>query len=399
MSFYDQIEPVKTLDDALDPARYRAAPADWRLVITDIERSTEAIERGLYKTVNMIAAACIAAVRNSYPGQELPFSFGGDGATLLIPAEADAALAALAGVQALATATGLRLRVGAMSVGELRARGYEVMVARYEVAPGVTFAMFRGGSVGFLDRVLKGHEPDIPASLITVQTETVAPDLTGLSCRFEPIASRGGCTASVVVAMLGSEEDFRPVLGKLLEIAGKNSRPISTEALAAVLSRTWLPKRESIEMELDATDAREKRSRLRRRIAILLGWLRMQLSLRVGIPLGGHDAKRELEEKVRNSDFGKIDDALLMVIDCTPDDLARIEAYLTELEAAGVLVFGLHVADSALMTCLVDSAASDWHVHFIDAADGGYTRAAKMMKEKLRKDLSIERATWSDARK
>jgi hypothetical protein len=388
MSFYDQLEAVKNLKDALDPARYSPASADWRLVITDIERSTDAIERGLYKTVNMIAAACIAAVRNIYPGQELPFSFGGDGATLLIPPEgADAALAALAGVQALATPAGLTLRVGAMSVGELRARGHDVMVARYEVAPGITLAMFRGGGVGFLDRVLKGHEPGVPASLMSVPTETADPDLTGLSCRFEPIASRGGRTVSVVVAMLGEDEDFRPVLGKLLEIAGENSRPISVEALAAVLRRTWLPNCENIEMELDATDATEKRSRLRRRIAILLGWLKMQISLRLGIRVGGQDAKRELEEKVRNSDFGKADDALLMVIDCTPDALARIEAYLTELEAAGVLVFGLHVADSALMTCLVDSVTNDWHVHFIDGAGGGYTHAAKVMKEKLGKRL------------
>src|SRR5579859_2072805 len=117
MSFYDHIEPATSLSAALDPARYETAPADWRLVITDIERSTEAIERGLHKTVNMIAAACIAAVRNSCAGQELPYSFGGDGATLLIPPDqADAALAALGGVQAAANAAGLVLRVGAMSV-------------------------------------------------------------------------------------------------------------------------------------------------------------------------------------------------------------------------------------------------------------------------------------------
>ena len=380
MSFYDRIEPVTSLDDALDPARYRPAPADWRLAITDIERSTEAIERGLHKTVNMIAAACIAAVRNSCAGQELPYSFGGDGATLLIPPDqADAALAVLGGVQAAANAAGLALRVGAMSVGELRARGHEVMFARYEAAPGIIFAMFRGGGVGFLDRVLKGHEPGVPAALVSVPVKAADPDLTGLSCRFEPIASRAGCTVSLVAAMLGQDEDYRPVLGRLLEIAGENARPISLETLGAAFRRTWLPNGMSIAAELDATDATARGSRLRRRLAILRGWLGLQISLR----LGRSDAKRELAEKVRNSDFCKADDALQMVIDCTPDQLGRIEAYLAELEAAGSLVFGLHVADSALMTCLVDSVASDWHVHFIDGAGGGYTHAAKVMKRKL----------------
>jgi|SRR5579859_6522730 len=384
MSFYDHIEPATSLSAALDPARYETAPADWRLVITDIERSTEAIARGLHKTVNMIAAACIAAVRNACAGQEIPFAFGGDGATLLIPPErADAALAALAGVRASAQLAGLVLRVGAMAVADLRARRQDVLVARYEAAPGIIFAMFRGGGVGFLDRVLKGHDPMVPASLVSVAAESATPDLTGLSCRFEPIASRGGCTVSLVVAMLEEGEDYRPVLSKVLAIAGESPRPTSAETLAAAFERTWFPSRENIELELDALSVSDRVSRLRHWLSIVCGWLMAQISLR----LGTGSFRRELEEKVRNSDFAKADDALQMVIDCTPDELVRIESYLTELEAAGVLVFGLHVSDSALMTCLVDSARKNWHVHFIDGAGGGYTHAAKAMKAKLAEKL------------
>jgi hypothetical protein len=384
MSFYDQIDPATDLDAALDPARYEAAPADWRLVITDIERSTEAIAHGRQKTVNMIAASCIAAVRNACVGQEIPFAFGGDGATLLVPPDrVDAALAALAGVRASARTAGLVLRVGAMAVGDLRALGHGVLVARYEAAPGIIFAMFRGGGVAFLDRVLKGNEPEPPACLIRAPAEGAAPDLTGLSCRFEPIASRGGRTVSLVAAMLGEHEDYRPVLSKVLEIASVNARPTSPATLAAAFSRTWLPNRKNIEMELDVLGAGDGTSRLRRRLSIVGGWLAAQVSLRLGIRMGGRSFRRELEEKVRNSDFAKADDGLQMVIDCTPDELARIEGYLMELETAGVLVFGLHVSDSALMTCLVDSAMENWHVHFIDGAGGGYAHAARMMKAKL----------------
>jgi hypothetical protein len=380
MSFYDLIEPVTSLDAALDPARYRPAPDDWRLLLTDIEHSTEAIARGMHKTVNMTAAACIAAVRNSAIGQELPYSFGGDGATLLVPPDkTGTALAALAGVQASAKDFGLHLRVGLISVADLRARGHDLLVARYEAAPGITFAMFRGGGVNFLERVLKGHVPSIPASTVIVPTLSAEPDLTGLSCRFEPIASRGGCTVSVVIAMLEANEDYRPVLGKLLEIAGDNAAPASLASLSAALSRTWLPSRENVAMELAAFAATDWRGRLRRRAWLTVGWLTLQLGIRLGLRW----ATRALEEKIRNSDFCKADDALQMVIDCTPADLARIEAYLAELEARGVLVYGLHVADSVLMTCLVDSTTSHWHVHFIDGAGGGYTSAAKIMKGKL----------------
>lgn len=389
MSFYTEIAPVKDLHRAFDPAHYHPAPDAWRLVMTDIERSTEAIAGGHQKAVNMIAAAGIAAVRNACAGHELPYSFGGDGATLLVPPdEAPAALTALAGVRASAGLVDLTLRAGAIAVGELRARGYDVLVARYEPAPGVSFAMFRGGGVGFLDRVLKGREPGVPASLVILPPEAADPDLTGLSCRFEPIASRGGCTVAVVVVMLGGNEDYRPVLDKILDFAGDDPRPISAETLAATLRRRWLPSARTLGIELDVGQSAAMPSRLRRRVSTTVGWLALQVSLRFGLSLGGHGAREALAEKVRHSDFCSADDGLQMVIDCTPRDLERIETYLAELEAAGALVFGLHVSDSALMTCLVDAGAPDRHVHFIDGAGGGYTLAAKMMKAKLRARVS-----------
>lgn len=252
-------------------------------------------------------------------------------------------------------------------------------VARYEAAPGIVFAMFRGGGVGFLDRAIKGKEPGVPPSAVGISAEKGTPDLSGLSCRFEPITSRGGCTVSLVVVIEGEGEDYRPVLAKIVEIAGEDLRPTSLEALAASFTRTWLPSSRNVGLELDALNLAGWWRRLRFRLAVAPGWLAAQLSLR----LGTAGFRRELEEKVRNSDFAKADDALQMVIDCTPDQLARIESYLAELEVAGILSFGLHVSDSALMTCLVDSADGDWHVHFIDGAGGGYTQAAKAMKDKV----------------
>jgi len=388
MTFYDTLEPAKSLDAALDPMRYVGAPPDWHLAITDIEHSSAAIASGRHKTVNMIAAACIAAARNVCVGSEIPFAFGGDGATLLIPpAFATSVATALAGVRTTARAEGLMLRLGMMTVGALRDLGQEVLVARYEAAPGIIFAMFRGGGVGFLERVLKDREPTVPASLVSVDTEGSPPDLTGLSCRFEPIASRGGCTVSLVIAMLEADEDYRPVLSKILEIAGDDARPTSLKTLAAAFKRSLLPNSASIDLELDALQVSGALRRLRKRFEIVCGWLLGQLSVRFGLRLGPRNLMRELEEKVRNTDFAKADGALQMVIDCTPDQLAQIETYLAERERNGLLVYGIHVANTALMTCLVDSMTEDWHVHFIDGAGGGYTHAATLMKDKLAERL------------
>ena len=64
--------------------------------------------------------------------------------------------------------------------------------------------------------------------------------------------------------------------------------------------------------------------------------------------------------------------------------LAALTAWLEERFARRELVFGLHVADRAQMTCLVFDY-SGRHLHLIDGADGGLYMAAKALKERVAK--------------
>jgi hypothetical protein len=67
----------------LDPQLYAALPDDWVVGLADVVSSTQAIEAGHYKNVNMAGAAVIAAVSNALGNAPYPFVFGGDGASLL----------------------------------------------------------------------------------------------------------------------------------------------------------------------------------------------------------------------------------------------------------------------------------------------------------------------------
>src|SRR5258705_6116057 len=62
-------------------------PANWHVVITDVKNSTAAVQNGLHETINLIATASIVAVLNIIYKANLtvPFFFGGDGATFIIP--------------------------------------------------------------------------------------------------------------------------------------------------------------------------------------------------------------------------------------------------------------------------------------------------------------------------
>lgn len=53
-------------------------------MVTDVRGSTGAIEDGRYRDVDALGVASIIALCNALPELDLPYVFGGDGATLLV---------------------------------------------------------------------------------------------------------------------------------------------------------------------------------------------------------------------------------------------------------------------------------------------------------------------------
>ena len=156
--------------DAFDVARYRKAPDDWEMAVTDIVDSTAAIAKGRHKTVNFVAAMCIAALRNLCAPTRIPFLFGGDGAVVMVPPEyAAKARTELARVRGMAARDfELAMRVGLVAVKELRRLGSDVLVGRYEPTPGNSFGVFLGGGVGLLEDAIRGRGSDELAALADV---------------------------------------------------------------------------------------------------------------------------------------------------------------------------------------------------------------------------------------
>jgi hypothetical protein len=92
-NFYSDL-PVHrvTLSELLgDEARFVQVPADWNVVITDIRNSTIAHGAGRHEAITLIATGSIIATLNLARKKNVavPFFFGGDGATMLVPPTAD----------------------------------------------------------------------------------------------------------------------------------------------------------------------------------------------------------------------------------------------------------------------------------------------------------------------
>ncbi|MGJ4910642.1 DUF3095 domain-containing protein [Bradyrhizobium sp. HKCCYLS2033] len=370
--YYASIPVFRGFARLMEPQLYQPVPDDWLIGTADIVESTKAIADRRYKAVNMAGAAVIAAVTNALEGREFPFVFGGDGASFAVgPDDEAAAREALA-----ATATWVRedlalaMRVALVPVSAIRAQGLDVRVARYGPSANLSYAMFAGGGLGWAEAAMKRGEFAIPPAASGAQ-----PDLSGLSCRFEEIPAARGLILSVLVlpAPGADAQAYRKVIEEIITLTERSpdaGRPVPAGAPAL----RWPPQGFGYEV-------RAARGPLLSRWARVLGrTLFVYAVMRFNISIGGFVPDLYKQQVVENSDFRKYDDALRMILDCT-DELAQdLERRLGAAASRGIVRYGLHRQDAAMMTCFTPSAIRPDHVHFIDGARGGYASAATALK-------------------
>jgi len=362
-------------EDVADPQVYMALPEDWALATADVVASTAAIGAGRYKAVNMAGASVISAVLNAVGQRNLPFVFGGDGACIAVPPEGlDAARQALAEVRTwVAEEMDLTMRTALVPLAAVRAAGKDVRVARYSASPEVGYAMFAGGGASWAEAQMKAGAFAVPGAAAGAR-----PDLTGLSCRWNPVTSRHGRIVSIIVlpGVAGYDAAFRGLVAEVVALSGEAGRAGNPVPEAGPPLRVSLAA-----LRAEARQAAGGRgARLRRHLGILTEVGLLFVLHRTNRRLGRFDARQYTSDIGRNADFRKFDDGLKMTVDVTPDQLDRIEARLRAAEAAGLCRHGLHVQESALMTCIVPTPLARDHMHFVDGGAGGYAEAARRLK-------------------
>jgi hypothetical protein len=211
------------------------------------------------------------------------------------------------------------------------------------------------------------------AAIDMVEEDKVSPDLTGLSCRWKPIKAVRGAMVALVVR----GEEAGDIYGDLVGLTGGHAL---RAASIATLSVGWPPP--GLMLEVHAW-----RRRWPLPLAFLLVAARSFLSFlifRAGRPIGPFDPERYRREMETNViDFSLSGETLSMVFDCPADRVSAIKTYLDRRARQSEIAFGMHVADHAIMTCLVGSAIDGRHIHFADGGDGGLTRAATGLKAML----------------
>ena len=372
-AFYGRIPVFRGFSRLMDPKLYVPLPDDWTIGVADIVESTKAIAAQRYKAVNMAGAAVIAALTNALGGREFPFVFGGDGASFAV-APQDLALAreALA-----ATATWVQGRPGphdadraGAGVGDTRTRARRPRRALRPIDESVLRDVHRrrarlGRCSDEARRICRWRRrrrhaarsvrPVVPfrGNPFDARRHAVGAGAAGEGRRREPV----------------SQDDRRHF--DLVERSPDAGRPVPSEGPPL----RWPP--QGVEYE---TRAMRGGSLAKRRAVVLAVTLWAYVVMRLGIKVGNFVPRNYVQQVVENSDFRKYDDGLKMILDCTEELEQALSERLAAAASAGILRYGLHRQDAAMMTCFVPSVMRSDHVHFIDGARGGYATAATALK-------------------
>ncbi len=382
--FFENLPELSSLAEAFDPSRYRDVPSDWVVLLTDVVNSTQAIETGRYKAVNVAGAVAVVAVSNVFGHLRFPYVFGGDGATMVVPpAFADRCEAVLRdSAVSMKAAFDLDVRVGSIRVADLCAAHAPVRVARIRLSDRYVQAALDGPGVDRADRMLK--QGVLHARSLSVEQASTA----GFSCRWDEIPSSAGETVALIVESVNDSEPDRSAV--LREAAGLVDRivgsmdvrnPVAEGVQRHIRARAKI----DIEAAVHARGARGLKRLLERwRVRFELCAHALIMRFRLPVVRVGKYLPDGKEHNIVNADVQKFDGRLKMVLACTSTAREALVTGLTAMETAGRIRYGMHVTDRAIMTCVIHAEAPE-EVHFVDAADGGYAKAALQLKVKQAK--------------
>lgn len=353
-------------------------PENWFVLVADIKDSTGAVSNNQHNEVNLAATGCIVAVLNSLKKNKkdsLPYFFGGDGATFLVPLVYSEQLLEVLQLQKdhVKLQWNLDLVVGYISLSDVYEKGFQIQLAKIKLNKYLQIPVVLGSGLKYAEDLIK--KSFSVAKEITSASEV--PDLKGMECRWEKIPPPSS-DGSVICLLVYCENEkmqrsiYLEVFSKLTTIFGdlENRQPISIAQLK--LEATF----DKIKKEMLATIGRYSfRYLLKKLFETYIGTLYFKYS---------KEGRMYLKTIEALSETVMLDGLINTIITGNGEQIKKLIEYLNSLEAQGKLVYGIHITHSSIMSCYVQDRKSE-HAHFIDGTEGGYTTAAEMLKSKFDK--------------
>ncbi|WP_396634655.1 DUF3095 family protein [Maribacter sp. R86514] len=364
------VELLATESDFLD------VPQTWHVVVVDIQNSTQAVVDGNHHQVNLTATGSIISVLNTVrklkKNIEIPYFFGGDGATFLIPYSLkDKVIAVLDNYSLhIKRKTNLVLRVGHVPVKNLLSDQCHLKIAKLQLTQRLTIPIVLGNGLHKAEEIIKSNFKELPHATFN---ESLL-NLEGMECRWEEVNPDQN-QAKVICLLLDAVEEkaqreiYKEVLSKMDEIFGtfNDRQPIKSERLKldASLYKIWE------EMKVSLADKSWS--------YFLKNWIKTNIG-RAYFSLS-KSGKQYLKQIGQLSHSFMLDGMINTIFTADQDKIDRFTSFLDKLEAEHKVIYGIHVTHASVMSCYVLDMKTS-HSHFVDGTEGGYTSAAKMLKIK-----------------
>lgn len=376
-NFYSKMSVnKKSLSDLLlNDSAFYDVPTDWQVIITDIKGSTSAVLNGSSENVNYVATGSIVTVLNlAFKAKiAIPFFFGGDGATFIVPSIlAELAIKKLMAYQTNVLKTfGLDLRVGSVPVSLIYEQGHKIKLSKYGLTKFFSIPVILGNGLNYAEQIIKDefYKLDKEAG----ELEDI--DLDGMQCRWDKISPPADLQEILTLLVVAPNVNmqataFSKVLKTIDEIYGavRKRQPISVEKLR--LNTTY---------NRIKTEMRNRIGKIKL-VELLQTWL---MTLFGPLYFLTNNGKRYLKRLVEMSDTLVMDGKINTVISGTELQRQQLFKILDELETEGEIIYGFHISNASIMSCYVRDMKDD-HIHFVDGAEGGYTKAAAILKGKLK---------------
>ncbi|WP_029280083.1 DUF3095 family protein [Pedobacter borealis] len=353
--------------------------ASWSVIITDIKHSTVAVNSGQHENVNLIATGSIVAVLNiAFKANILvPFFFGGDGASFIVPPSIvdDVMKSLLKYKDNTLWNFNLDLRTGIMPVEEIYKQGHMLNICRFSSAETFSIPIVLGDGLAYAEQIIKGEN----YLLTGHDTASNEIDLSGMQCRWDKIEPPENSDEVVTLIVIAPEITqqaavFSKVIHHLDQIYGTSEKrqPISVSKLVFKTSFNSLGK-----------EMKHRIGKIKF-FELIKSWL---INIYGYIYLRTERGKKYLKQLVEMSDTLVIDGRINTVITGTAQQRLILQKALNQLEKNNEILYGLYVSGESIMSCYVRDLEDD-HIHFVDGADGGYTQAAGILKQKISDKLN-----------
>lgn len=381
-SFYSKLQARHTSLQTIlkNPNWFQDAPADWWVIVTDIQGSTKAMDAGRGRDVGTIAGSCVIACLNIAKRHKIdvPFFYGGDGATFIVPSTCvDQMIAALKDLRKnVAKTYALTLRVGAIEVQKIYDQDVRLKLAKWSVAPGYLQAVALGNGLPTADKIIKAELGDKDDD--KQMAEKV--DLAGLMCRWNAIEPKEPREEVVCVILEAREvakqgDVYAKVIDMIDGIYGTyhDRHPVQKQLMIPAMSWAGISRREKL--------GSGQRISLRM-FDELARTVMHAIIFRLGLRIGSFEPTEYLRQLMLATDTLHVGGTMHTIISGTATQRRELREALDALERSGEVVYGLAACPSSVMTCYVQRLNEGGHMHFIDGAGGGYTLASREWKQK-----------------